>query len=84
MNIAVILVQYFNEEFFGTVARSKKKDYAQNPNLPKIERLTELVAPEKKRQILTYFKGYVERMTHLHKGLNKVIQRDKNRVLNNI
>jgi len=72
MNVAVTFIQNFNEEFIGTVARSKKRDYAQNPNLPKIEKLTELVAPEKKKQVLAYFKVYVERMTNLHKNYNKV------------
>jgi len=72
MNVAVTFVQNFNEEFIGTMARSKKKDYIQNPNLPKIEKLTELVAPEKKKQVLAYLKVYVERMINLHKSFNKV------------
>jgi len=74
MNLAVTFVQNFNEELIGTVARSKKKDYAANPNLPKIEKLTELIAPEKKKKMLAYLKTYVERMINHHKGYLKKLQ----------
>lgn len=72
MNLAVTFVQNFNEEFIGTVARSKKKDYAQYPDLPKIERLTELVSNEKKKIVLNYLKSYLERMINHQKSYNKV------------
>lgn len=73
MNLAVTFVQNFNEEFVGTIARSKKRDYASNPNLPKVEKLNELIAPEKKKKMLAYLKSYLERMINHHKGYIKVI-----------
>jgi len=73
MNLAVTFVQNFNEELIGTVARSKKRDYEQNPKLPKVEKMTELISPEKKKKMLGYLKTYVERMINHHKGYIKVI-----------
>jgi len=72
MNVAITFIQNFNEEFVGTVARSKKKDYAANPSLPKVERLTELVSPEKKKIVFNYLKAYLERMIIHYKSYNKV------------
>jgi hypothetical protein len=73
MNSAVTFVQNFNEEYIGTVARSKKKDYAKYPDLPKITRFTDLVVQEKKDIVCKYLKIYLDRMITLCKKLNKVI-----------
>lgn len=75
MNLPVTFVQNFNEEYIGTIARSKKKEYTDNPNLPKIDKLTNLVVNEKKEVVLKYLKMYVDRMVTHCKKLGKVIRR---------
>jgi hypothetical protein len=72
MNTAVTFIQNFNEEYIGTVSRTKKKDYTDNPKLPVAEKLVSLVAPEKKDKLFKYLKNYVDKMVAHCKKLGKV------------
>jgi len=44
----------------GIISKTREKEYAENPNLPKIELFTDSIKPEGKKKIVEFYMSYCD------------------------